>query len=284
MTAADIPLHPRPARPGLRGLPLRRQHALRRAGGLGPVARRPADADIARSRHRMGRSTRRTRPALDLQAAPGREIPRRLPTSPPTSWSGTSQRTDEKAPQFDPRAVRARRAPISALAGVEKIDDHTVAFTTKVPDSLFPYMISYILMVEPVAAQGGQGRLEGLCRAALRHRPVQVRQGWCRTSAWSCRRNNDYWDKARVPKQDRLVLIPMPGGHARTAALLSGQVDWIEAPSPDAHRRAEIGRACRSSPTFIRTTGPTSSASSRRAVRPTCGCARRPITRSTAPT
>jgi ABC-type transport system substrate-binding protein len=37
-----------------------------------------------------------------------------------------------------------------------------------------------------------------------------------------------------VPKQDRLVLIPMPEASTRTAALLSGQVNWIEAPSPDA--------------------------------------------------
>src|ERR1700741_1373724 len=49
--------------------------------------------------------------------------------------------------------------------------------------------------------------------------------------------NTEYWDKARVPKQDRLVLIPMPEASTRTAALLTGQVDWIEAPSPDAIER-----------------------------------------------
>ncbi len=46
--------------------------------------------------------------------------------------------------------------------------------------------------------------------------------------------NTEYWDKTRVPNQDRLVLIPMPEASTRTAALLSGQVNWIEAPSPDA--------------------------------------------------
>jgi ABC-type transport system substrate-binding protein len=49
--------------------------------------------------------------------------------------------------------------------------------------------------------------------------------------------NTGYWDKARVPKQDRLVLVPMPEASTRTAALLSGQVHWIEAPSPDALER-----------------------------------------------
>jgi ABC-type transport system substrate-binding protein len=46
--------------------------------------------------------------------------------------------------------------------------------------------------------------------------------------------NKDYWDKSRIPQQDRLVLIPMPEASTRTAALLARQVNWIEAPSPDA--------------------------------------------------
>ena len=46
--------------------------------------------------------------------------------------------------------------------------------------------------------------------------------------------NKDYWDKARVPKLDRLVLLPLPEANSRVAALRSGQVDWIEAPPPDA--------------------------------------------------
>jgi ABC-type transport system substrate-binding protein len=49
--------------------------------------------------------------------------------------------------------------------------------------------------------------------------------------------NTGYWDTARVPKQDRLVLVPMPEASTRSAALLSNQVNWIEAPSPDAVER-----------------------------------------------
>ena len=47
-------------------------------------------------------------------------------------------------------------------------------------------------------------------------------------------KNAAYWDAKRVPKVDRLVLLPMPEANARTAALLSGQVEWIENPAPDA--------------------------------------------------
>jgi ABC-type transport system substrate-binding protein len=46
--------------------------------------------------------------------------------------------------------------------------------------------------------------------------------------------NTAYWNPARRPKLERVVLVPMPEANARTAALLSGQVDWIEAPATDA--------------------------------------------------
>src|SRR5438477_528013 len=119
------------------------------------------------------------------------------------------------------------------FAGVQKIDDYTVAFDTKGPDSLFPYEISYVLLISP-------------CRAK------EVNYNWAEyalrpsgTGPYRYDRavphqrlefvpNTEYWDKTRVPKQDRLVLIPMPEASTRTAALLSGQVNWIEAPSPDA--------------------------------------------------
>ena len=47
------------------------------------------------------------------------------------------------------------------------------------------------------------------------------------------RRNAAYWDKARIPKCGTLVLLPVPDASTRTAALLSGQVDWIESPAPE---------------------------------------------------
>lgn len=37
-----------------------------------------------------------------------------------------------------------------------------------------------------------------------------------------------------MPKLDKMVLLPIPDTATRKAALRSGQVDWIEAPSPDA--------------------------------------------------
>ena len=144
-----------------------------------------------------------------------------------------SRSTNDKAPEFDPSQFAQARSYLGNFAGVQKIDDYTVAFDTKGPDSLFPYEISYVLMISP-------------CRAK------EVNYNWAEyslrpsgTGPYRYDRavphqrlefvpNADYWDKTRVPKQDRLVLIPMPEASTRTAALLSGQVNWIEAPSPDA--------------------------------------------------
>ena len=46
-------------------------------------------------------------------------------------------------------------------------------------------------------------------------------------------KNPDYWDKTRIPKSDRMILIPMPEALTRSNALLAGQVDVIETPAPD---------------------------------------------------
>src|SRR5260370_7280269 len=51
-------------------------------------------------------------------------------------------------------------------------------------------------------------------------------------------KNANYWDKARVPKVDKMLLLPMPEANARTAAFLSAQADWIATPAP--HALAEI--------------------------------------------
>ena len=47
-------------------------------------------------------------------------------------------------------------------------------------------------------------------------------------------RNANYWDKTRIPKLEKMVVIPMPEPTTRLAALRSGEVDWIEVPPPDA--------------------------------------------------
>ncbi len=142
-------------------------------------------------------------------------------------------RFDEKAPQWHAQQFALSRAYLPNFASVEKVDDHTVALTTKIPSSLFPYEMSFVMMTSR-------------CRAeALKYDWSAVTANPSGTGPYKFDRmvpherlelvpNTEYWDKARVPKQDRLVLLPMPEASTRTAALLSGQVNFVEAPTPDA--------------------------------------------------
>ncbi len=67
-------------------------------------------------------------------------------------------RYDEKAPQWNPQQFALSRAYLPNFAGIEKIDDKTVALTTKVPSSLFPYEMSFVMMTSR-------------CRAVSAHLP-----------------------------------------------------------------------------------------------------------------
>jgi peptide/nickel transport system substrate-binding protein len=142
-------------------------------------------------------------------------------------------RTDEKAPFFLAQQLAYSRTWLTNVKSVSKLDDYTVAFETNFVESLFPYSLSYVMMVSQ-------------CRAKeLNYDWAQYALHPSGTGPYRFDRfvphqrlemvpNTEYWDKARIPKQDRLVLIPMPEASTRTAALLTGQVNWIEAPSPDA--------------------------------------------------
>ena len=144
--------------------------------------------------------------------------------------------SNEKAPQFNAAQFAQARAYLGTYAGVEKVDDHTVAFTTTVPDALFPYMMSYVLMISPCRAKEVNNNWTEYALKPSGTGPYKFDK-MVPHQRLELVPNADYWDKPRIPKHDRLVLIPMPEASTRTAALLTGQVDWIEAPSPDAIAR-----------------------------------------------
>lgn len=147
-----------------------------------------------------------------------------------------SRTTNDKAPEFDAGQFAQARAYLNNYAGIEKIDDRTVAFLTKSPDSLFQYNISYIMMISPCRAREVGNRWGDYAMRPSGTGPYRFDR-MTPHQRLEFLPNKDYWDSKRVPKQDRLVLIPMPEASTRTAALLSGQVNWIEAPSPDAIKR-----------------------------------------------
>lgn len=139
---------------------------------------------------------------------------------------------DKKSPVYDASFDRQIRSYLPSLSAWRKIDDYTVELTTARPDSLFVYQLPRLLI-----ASNGQYDKVGRNWDAFRQNPSG-------TGAWrfgavvphqrlELLPNKTYWDKERIPKLDRLVLLPIPEASARTAALLSGRVDWIETPSPE---------------------------------------------------
>ena len=137
------------------------------------------------------------------------------------------------APQYDPRQSAQGRSRIPAVAGYRAVDPLTLEITTRVPDATLPYQLAWIMMSSP-------GQWEKLGRSWEAFAKTPSGTGPWKLTLFAPREraemvpNAAYWDKARVPKLDKLVLVPLPEANARVAALRSGQVDWIEAPAPDA--------------------------------------------------
>ncbi|WP_342363309.1 ABC transporter substrate-binding protein [Terrarubrum flagellatum] len=138
-----------------------------------------------------------------------------------------------ESPQFDQRQSAQGKSRIPAVAGYRAIDPLTLEITTKTPDATLPYQVAWILMSSPANWEKLGKSWDAVAKAPSG------------TGAWKLASfvpreraelipNPAYWDKARVPKLEKLILIPLPEPNARVAALRSGQVDWIEAPSPDA--------------------------------------------------
>ena len=175
------------------------------------------------------------------------------------------------------RAARAfRRSPPTGRS-----TSYTLEITTKAPDATLPYQIAWIMMSSPAQWEKVGKSWDAFARTPSGTGPWKLDTFAPRERA-ELVPNKDYWDKARVPKLDRLVLLPLPEANARVAALRSGQVDWIEAPPPDAIAVAEVRRL---PDRHQRLSAQLDLASSRAPkARPgtTSACARPPTSRSTA--
>ena len=155
---------------------------------------------------------------------------------------------NDKSPQFDPKQAAQARGRVPTLVGWKAVDEYTVELTTRVLNALFPYDMSYIFFQSPAnwEKQGKDWVKVGLQPAGTG--PFKVDRVVPRERL-ELSRFDGYWDKARVPKLDKVVLFPMPEAATRIAACCSGQVDWIEVPAPDAIPRLKQAPASRSSPT-----------------------------------
>ncbi|CAN5763931.1 ABC transporter substrate-binding protein [soil metagenome] len=152
------------------------------------------------------------------------------------------------APQFDPAQIGVTASRMPTLRTARKIDDLTVELTTSEPDSFLPINLTNLFMASPVQWEKKLAALP----ASVTDKAERSKAAWTAFAAdfsgtgpfkaskfvprerLEVVKNPDYWDAKRRPKIDRVVMLPLPEASSRTAALLSGQVDWIEAPAPDA--------------------------------------------------
>jgi ABC-type transport system substrate-binding protein len=139
----------------------------------------------------------------------------------------------EDVPQFDRRQASQGRSRIPSIKAYRALDPLTVEFTTAAPNALTPYELSWIHMSSPAQWEKVGRNWDSFLQKPSGTGPWKVDRYVPRERA-ELVANADYWDPNRRPKLQRVVLLPMPEPNARTAALLSGQVDWIEAPAPDA--------------------------------------------------
>ena len=154
---------------------------------------------------------------------------------------------DKTAPHYDASQVGVTASRMPTLRSARKIDDMTVELTTSEPDSFLPINISNLFMASPAHWKAKLAAVP----ASVTDPADRAKQAWIafaadpsgtgpfRVTKFTPRERlelaafGDYWDPKRRPKIPHVVLLPIPDVNARTAALLSGQVDWIEAPAPD---------------------------------------------------
>jgi ABC-type transport system substrate-binding protein len=139
---------------------------------------------------------------------------------------------DRKSPQFDQAQATQAASYVASVKSYRKIDEDTVAIATKEPDSTFSYRLVQILMSSPARWAALGGDWSKFARQPSGTGPWMFDKLVPRERIEMVK-NPNYWNPERIPKSDRLVLLTMPDANTRVAALLSGQVDVIEAVAPD---------------------------------------------------
>jgi peptide/nickel transport system substrate-binding protein len=143
---------------------------------------------------------------------------------------------NRNAPQFDAAQAAQGGLYTGGIASWRKLDDNTVEITTKVVDAVLLCSLASVFMSSPAQYEKVGRDWKKFAEQPSGTGPWKLESFKPRERA-DLVRNPDHWDKARVPKCERLVLLPIPDANTRVAALLSGHVDWIEAPPPDAIQR-----------------------------------------------
>lgn len=116
---------------------------------------------------------------------------------------------DKDAPQFDPAQAAQGASYVAPLKSARKIDDFTVEITAKRADAVIPYQIANVTMSGPANWERLGRDWNRVASQPAGTGPWKLDRLVPRTRA-ELVRNADYWDKARIPKVDRQILLPVP--------------------------------------------------------------------------
>jgi peptide/nickel transport system substrate-binding protein len=139
---------------------------------------------------------------------------------------------NKDAPQYDPKQAGEIAFRITVIKDYRKVDDYTVEFTTTRPSSFVPFQVVYVLYSSPTQWEKVGRDWRAFAEKPSGTGPFKMTRFVPRERA-EYEPNTEYWDKNRIPKTDKVILLPMPEVTTRLAALRTGQVDWIEVPPPD---------------------------------------------------
>jgi peptide/nickel transport system substrate-binding protein len=116
---------------------------------------------------------------------------------------------------------------LAGITSAAKVDDMTITLTTEKPMADLPSMLALGAFGSPKAIEE-MG--DGFAEHPVGTGPFKF-ESLKRGQELVLVKNEDYYRGA--PKLDKVILRPVPEVTARMAALRSGEVQWIEVPSPD---------------------------------------------------
>jgi peptide/nickel transport system substrate-binding protein len=106
-----------------------------------------------------------------------------------------------------------------------KIDDYTIQIRTERPHPLMPNDVATINIISKKHGQGAKTGDYNSGKAAIGTGPYKFVE-WSPGDKLVIEKNPDYWGVK--PKYDRIVIKPIKSGPSRVAALLAGDVDFID--------------------------------------------------------
>ncbi|MBO1077836.1 ABC transporter substrate-binding protein [Roseomonas haemaphysalidis] len=122
---------------------------------------------------------------------------------------------------------------LAGVAGVDVVDDLTLRIRTNGPLPILPTNLTQVFIVPRSVAEKGNAEFNA-GTAAIGTGPFRV-SSWSTSAPLVMRRNDDWWGGA-VPWEGA-SLVPIPVDSARVAALIAGDVDFINnVPLQDAPR------------------------------------------------